>query len=800
MRRNLQIALVWLLFFPAALAAQKEEAGIIEGKVVDAKNNEPVPFASVAIFGTAIGTVSDMDGKFLFTGIKPGYVELRISSVGFEPYVSPQILVTNANKVSIDVAMQEASTKLDAVVVKASPFRKTDESPVSLRTIGVEEIEKNPGGNRDISKVLQSFPGVSSGVSFRNDLVVRGGGPNENKFYLDDVEIPNINHFATQGASGGPVGIINVDFIREVNFYSGAFPADRGNSLSSVLEFKQIDGNSDKLKMRGSVGASDMGITLDGPLGDKTTAIFSARRSYLQFLFSALGLPFLPTYNDFQFKVKTRFNERTELSLIGLGAIDQFALNLKANKTPDQRYILGYLPVNEQWSYTVGAVVKHFRNNSYDTWVLSRSYLDNVSYKYQDNIQVDSLKILDYTSWEAENKFRYENTARFDNGLKTNFGVNLELGQYYNHTFRKTFLAGNPFSIDYTSKLDVVKYGLFGQVSQGFLGKRLVLSLGTRLDGNNYSGLMANPMRQFSPRFSASYQLTGNLTLNFNTGLYHQLPPYTTLGFRDSTGTLVNRVNSIRYISAEHLVLGLAYLPKETQSISLEGFYKYYLHYPVSINDSVSIASKGGDFGTFGDEAVMPAGKGRAYGLELLYRNKDLFGFNIVLSYTLVRSEFSGFTPRLVPSAWDNHNLFNLTATRHFKKNWYLGLKWRYVGGAPYTPYDLNISELQSAWDVQGRGYLDYSRFNQLRLKAFHQLDLRVDKEYFFKKWSLVTYLDIQNVYNYQADAPPELVRQEDANGVPLPATGNPPRYALTEIPGTASGTILPTVGIIVQF
>ena len=241
----------------------------------------------------------------------------------------------------------------------------------------------------------------------RNDVIVRGGGPSENTFYLDDVEIPNINHFATQGASGGPVGILNVDFIREVNFYSGAFPANRGDALSSVLEFKQKDGNKEKLEVKGTLGASEVALTLDGPIGEKTTFIFSARRSYLQLLFAVLELPFLPTYNDVQFKIKTKLNSKSELTLIGLGALDQFNLNLDANETEDQQYILNYLPVNEQWNYTVGAVYKHYREKSYGTWVISRSYLNNTSYKYQDNIELDSLKTFYYSSTEAENKYRY---------------------------------------------------------------------------------------------------------------------------------------------------------------------------------------------------------------------------------------------------------------------------------------------------------------------------------------------------------------------------------------------------------
>ena len=239
-----------MIIFLAILPGTSQDAGkgIVEGRIFNTNNNEPVPFANIVIWGTSIGSVSDIDGNFLFTGLQPGYIELRVSSVGFETYVSEQILVTNANKVFIEVPLAETSVAIEEITVKASPFRKKEETPLSIQTLGIEEIEKNPGGNRDISKVLQSLPGVASTVSFRNDLIVRGGGGNENRFFLDGVEIPNLNHFATQGASGGPTGILNVDLIRSVDFYSGAFPADRGNSLSSVLEFSQVDGNKEKLK------------------------------------------------------------------------------------------------------------------------------------------------------------------------------------------------------------------------------------------------------------------------------------------------------------------------------------------------------------------------------------------------------------------------------------------------------------------------------------------------------------------------------------------------------------------------
>ena len=258
------------------------------------------------------------------------------------------MMVTPSNHMNLEIPLEESDISLGEVVIKASPFIKRIESPVSVRVIGIDEIERNPGGNRDISRVLQSFPGVASTPAFRNDVIVRGGGPNENRFFLDNVEIPYLNHFSTQGASGGPTGIINVDFVQSVDFLSGAFPASEGNALSSILNFTLIDGDRDQMKYRATVGASDLGLTLDGPAGKNGSLIMSVRRSYLQFLFSALELPFLPAYTDFQLKYKVKLDPKNEITIIGLGAKDDFELNLKANETDYQKYILDYIPVQEQ--------------------------------------------------------------------------------------------------------------------------------------------------------------------------------------------------------------------------------------------------------------------------------------------------------------------------------------------------------------------------------------------------------------------------------------------------------------------
>jgi len=797
MKRIFISILLYISLFLTILG--QTNTGVIKGRVYNAKTNEGVPFATIQIWGTTTGAVTDFDGNFSFTGVKPGYVELRVSSVGYNPYISSAILVTNSNQVNIEIPLEELAINIGEVVVKASPFIKKAETPVSVRIIGIDEIEKNPGGNRDISKVIQSFPGVASTPAFRNDVIVRGGGPNENRFYVDNVEIPYLNHFSTQGASGGPIGILNIDFVQSVDFISGAFPASRGNALSSVLNFTFVDGNKDKMKYRATVGASDLGLTIDGPAGKNASLLVSVRRSYLKLLFTVLELPFFPNYTDFQFKYRVRLDEKNEITVIGLGAKDDFELNLKANETEYQRFLLDNIPVQEQYSYVTGLVYKHFRGNGYDTWVLSRNYLNNSQYKYAGNVEADTNKLLDYLSGEGEIKSRFERIIIGEKGLRLNFGASAEYAHYRNSTYRLFYTGTGVKELNYDTNLKLGKFGVFGQVSNNFLDERLRLSLGVRTDFNTYSSSMSNPLKQISPRFSASYIFTDNLNLNFNIGRYFQLPPYTGLGYSTLTEEFVNKNNNLRYIGSDHIVAGVEFIPGENIQITMEGFMKFYSKYPFSVMDSVPLGSKSADYGIFGDEELLSISDGRAYGFELLGRLKEFKKINLVFSCTYVRSEFRDINSKWIPSSWDNRHLLNLTATRKFNRNWDFGFKWRFVGGAPYTPYDLEKSMLKAAWDLQGQGYLDYPVFNSQRLKAFHQLDVRIDKQYYFKGWSLMLYADVQNIYNHKADQPAILIREQDANGIPLTDPENPLRYIPRYIDGS-SGTVLPTIGIMVEF
>ena len=770
------------------------QTGVIQGTTIDAFNKAPIPFAVILVEGTNAGTTSDIDGNYKLTDLAPGMYNLQVSFVGYKSVTIYEVQVRNAKATFINVEMEATTITMDEAVVTAQPFVKRSESPVSVNSIGVAEIKRNPGGNRDISRVIQSLPGVAIISSFRNDIIVRGGSPNENRFYLDGIEVPTINHFSTQGASGGPVGLINVDFIQDLDFYSGAFPVNRGNALSSVLDFTFKEARTDKPAFSFTIGSNDLASTLETPLTSNSTLIASWRRSYLQFLFEALGLPFLPKYDDFQFKTEIKPDQNNVIEIIGLGAIDKVTLNEDVEMNEENEYILSQIPTNQQYNYTLGGRWRHFRDNTYYTAVLSRNYLNNKAQKYIDNDDSsEANKLLDYRSTEAETKMRLEQTSRHG-GYKINIGTGLEYAEYTTNTFQK---LANSVVLNYASTLDLFKYSIFGQVSKRFFNEYLDVSMGLRMDGNNFNKEMANPLNQISSVLSLSYTLSPKTSINFNTGLYHQLPAYTTLGYRDNNGNLVN--NDAKYIRSRHIILGLEYNTSSNSRLTIEGFYKFYTQYPLDLIDSISLANKGSDFGVIGNAPVTFINEGRSYGVEFFFQQKLFNNFYGLLSYTFVKSEFQNLGDDFTPSAWDYNHMLSITGGKILNRGWEIGAKFRFNSGSPYTPYDVQTSALKSNYDVTNAGIPDNTKLNTLRFEPFYQFDIRVDKKYNFKKWTLDIYLDIQNLTNNTSKGQPYFSVERDPEGNPITDPNNPNAYIPRFIENTA-GTIIPGIGVVLEF
>lgn len=775
----------------------------VRGKIIDKQSRQPVAYANVVVVGIpGKGASTDSLGMFRIEQVPPGIYRFEATLIGYKSAVTPEYVVS-ASTPFIEIEMEEDENMLAAVVVTPSPFRKTVESPVSMRIIGLQEIEKSPGGNRDISRIVRAYPGVSfSPIGYRNDLIVRGGSPSENRFYMDGIEIPNINHFATQGASGGPVSIVNADLIREISFYTGAFPANRSGAMSSVLDFRLKDGNPDKQTFKATLGASEVSFSGNGHLSDKTTYLFSLRQSYLQLLFKALGLPFLPNFIDGQFKLKTKLSAHDELTILGLVGIDKMKLNTD-EKGEDAEYILSYLPTIHQETFTVGTSYRHYAGKHVQTLTLSHNYLNNRNVKYLNNDESyeDNLTIR-LRSVEQKTTLRFENQTRLGQWTLKE-GAEMNYSNYTNRTKQRMF--GYTTLSDYQTDLNIFSWGGFFSTDYTTADKRFSASAGIRTDGNNYNREMKELWKQLSPRLSLSYELTKQWTLSGNAGLYHQLPPYTALGFKDNDGHYINK--DLKYMRVMETSLGLDWHLQDRLMISAEGFFKQYGRMPLSLRDNIPLACKGDDYGTVGNEALTPTAEGCAYGVEAMLRWQIPGRFNFVSSFTVFRSEYrngNGDSDDNIPSgtkyissAWDNRFILNVSGTYNLPRRWSIGGKLSYIGGAPYTPYDEEKSSLVEAWNAQGRPYYDYSKYNTERLPNFAQLDIRVDKSFYFHRCMVGFYLDLQNITGSK-------LKQQDV----IMSTGvieNPSapieeqRYKMKKLK-QESGTLLPSIGVTVEF
>jgi hypothetical protein len=750
-----KVFLLLSLILVSLNVAFAQNTGEIQGTIKDRKTQEPLIGVTIQVEGTQKGSQSDVDGNFKISAIPTGSYNLKATYVGYKDFLKFNVIVSSGNANIINFVMEEDSKQLSEVqvVVNRSVSVASAETPNSIQKLSTEEIKNNPGGNFDISQVIQVLPGVggtAGGGAFRNDIVIRGGAPNENVYYLDGIEVPVINHFSTQGSAGGPTGILNVSFIEDATLSASSFNAKYDNALSSVLQFKQRDGNKDHFQGNFRVSSSEAAATFEGPISPKTTYLASVRRSYLQYLFQLIDLPIRPNYWDFQYKVTHKINAKTTLTAIGLGAIDKFYFGVPKKTDATKEYILRSVPYINQWNYTVGFTLKRLLNNGYMNVSLSRNMYDNSLEKYEDGKKESKgLLTLDTKSQEIENKLRID-INKFSEKWEYSYGVSSQFVKYNANSYnrlRKELRDDNGNIIQpevafrFNTAVDFFKFGAFGQASRKFFDERLSVSAGIRSDMNSFTNDGMNPLKTLSPRAAASYSFASKWRVNASLGRYYKLPIYTVLGFRDNAGTLVNKDN--KYLQSDHFVTGLEFIPRPSTRFTLEGFYKNYNNYAVSARDGISLANQGGEYGAIGNEKIESIGKGKAYGIEFFAQQKLQKNLFAVFSYTLFWSQFSGKDGNFVPSAWDSRHLVALQVGRKFKKGWELGGKFRFYGGAPYTPFDLEAS--QKNYATLGVGLLDYSKLNTLRLKNFSQFDFRIDKKINFRKQSFDFYFDIQN-------------------------------------------------------
>ncbi|MFZ1728696.1 MAG: TonB-dependent receptor [Bacteroidota bacterium] len=742
-----------------------QESGTITGKVFDAVTKEPLIGANVFVRETSLGAASDGDGRFTIRGVPAGTYRVQASVIGYKPMIDADVVAAPGRETQLVFALQPMAIDLGEVQVEADYFRELADSPVSAQTLSYEEIRRSPGGQEDVIRAVSVLPGVVQVSAGRNDLIVRGGAPSENLYVVDNLEIPNINHFGTQGATGGPLSFINLDFVRDVTFTTGGFGARYGDKLSSVMNIQLKDGRRDHLGGKLNISATQFGANAEGPLGEKGSFLFSARRSYLDLIFKAAGFGFVPEYWDFIGKANYSLDRENELSFLTIGALDKVRF---FNDDEDQRFSNSRILGNSQDQYFSSIAWKHLMDHGFLTVSLGRTFTT------YDFLQTDSLLVPVFVSnsREGETSLRADAVLLFNHEVELSFGA---LGKFaridgdFSWTPSPNSYLQDPNIRNLENVWDTtaLKGSAYAQLARTFFN-RLRVTVGGRLD---YFNLIDQPVA-VAPRASLRYGVSDLTTLSMSGGTYYQSPSYIWL--------LSNPANTqLKHVRVDQVVMGVEHLLQSDLRVRVEGYVKQYSDYPASSERNyLVLANTGAGFGgaeegfsSFGFDNLVSAGEGQSRGLELLIQKRlseiPLYG---IFSLSYNNTEYTAIDGVSRPGSFDQRIIMNLSGGWKIDEHWEVGAKFRYGTGTPYTPFLPN-------------GQPDYPAFNGGRLPDFHSLDLRIDRRWFFNNWNLVTYIDVQNVYNRKN----------------VQAYRWDPRNSRIEASGGAIG-ILPTIGVSAEF
>ena len=750
-----------VIFCTTNLLAQ-ELSSYIYGRVFDFTTKQPIPFANIIVPGTNFGAATNENGYFKIENLPVNTYQVRASVIGYNQLTKTDVVIQSGKPAEVNFELVPQAIELGDVTVTSDYFRKDPLEVNSIRNFSYEEIRRSPGGFEDVIRALSILPGVAQAEAGRNDLIVRGGAPSENLYLIDGIEVPNINHFGTQGATGGPLSYVNLDFVRETSFSTGGFSALYGDKLSSVLDIKLRDGREDRFGGKATISASQFGLNLEGPITEKSNFIFSARRSYLDFIFKAANFSFVPEYYDVLLKADFNPHTKDAFSFLFISAFD----NVKFfNNDADQRFDNSRILGTDQVQYVAGFTYRHLFTNGFFNISLSRNYVD------YNSRQRDSLlnPIFINKSKEEENSLRADLVFKLSKTSEINLGGTAKLIEADYDIFFPNFVTTFGDTLPITSlntRNNYTKFGIYTNYNS-LLFNRLTANLGVRSD--IFTAL--NKKVYFSPRFSLSYALTDLTNINFSTGIYYQSPSYIWLEAFES-----NR--DLKMIKVNQFVLGFDQRISADALLKVEAFYKDYNNYPTSTirpylvlaNTGAGFAGSDDNFSSFGLEPLVDAGFGKARGVELSVQKKlsDIPYYGI-FSFTYSKSDYTSLDGIERTGSYDQNWIINLSGGYKFNEFWEVSSKFRFASGKPYTPFLFDGSQL----------IIDY---NSRRLKSSHSLDIRVDKRWYFSGWTLITYIDIQNIYN-----------QKNQSGI---------RWDRREMRTDESSSIgiLPSIGISAEF
>jgi hypothetical protein len=726
------LSLLCLAVSPLRVASA-QPSGSISGSVVASGTDQPIAGAQLVVEGANRRAVADEQGRFVIVGVAPGVWRVQVRAIGYRPVIIPDVVVGSGKPTTLAIRLQPAPIDVAAVEVRAAYFTPPVEGATSTQTLSAEAIRRAPGVQEDVVRAVALLPGVGVTQPGRNDLVVRGGAPFENLFLVDGIEVPNINHFGTQGSTGGPLSLINVDAVEQASFSAGGFAAKYGDRTASVTSITLREGNRREFGGEFTLSATGGFAVAEGPLGERGSFYISARRSYLDLLFKAAGFGFVPAYSDLQVKAVQDIGSRDKLSFLFIGADGTVTF---FNDEADQRYDNSRVAAPSQRQYFSGLTWRRLVPRGIFDLTLGRTWTSF------ETIQNDSLDppntIFRAFSTEGEQSLRADLTLQATSRVELNLGA---VARYASDLSYDLLLPGplrtdasgtpQPLSVDTTFTAD--RQALYGSVAYQATPK-LRATLGLR--GDRY-GFLDGTMRA-SPRLGLRYALSDRTALTASAGRYWQTPSFIWL-VGDPSNALLDPFR------ADQAVAGIEHLLRDDVKLQFEVYAKGYAQYPRRLFRPQAVLSPSGfDDVTsdipFGLEPLEATAKGRSVGAELFVQKQlsDIPVFGLA-SVSVARTTFDGADGVSRPGSFDTRAIGNVVLGWRPSPKWELSGKFRIASGLPTTPF------ITSGPDA---GRQDFAQWNEgERLPVFHALDVRVDRRWSLRTVQLVGYIDIQNIY-----------------------------------------------------
>ncbi|MBI2417648.1 MAG: TonB-dependent receptor [Ignavibacteriales bacterium] len=713
------IFFVIVLFLPVkTFSLEINRGGVVEGVVIDRLTMQPLQGANIIIQGTSLGASTNEQGQYCIKDIPPGVYLVKVTMIGYEKIIKTDVRILVNRVTTVNCELKSMTVELSkGAEIFGGYFAKDPEKTVSTMKLSPEEIKSSPGSAEDVFRIIHNFPGVTTANMANSNLIVRGGAPDENLVYLDNVEIFSPLHFGKIEGSAGNISIINPSLLESAEFSSGGFPSAYGGKLSSLFELKMKEGNKTRMNSDFNMNMAGFGYSADGPITDKSTLVISARRGIFDIITKMMGKAMMPRYWDAAGKITSELSSRNKISIIGFYYKDDLEKN---EKQPDSHSAearkFDYLKLDVYGS-ALGMNWKYmFSDNGYSistAAVTTNGFITNGGDNSSRLLKKEDIK-------EQEFSLKNETILKINNVFEIKGGAFVKsVSPVYNSWLAtETSMTGHVFqteTVNYKPNISFKGGGFLQTTARCF--PKFVFTVGVRDD---YFDLTKENI--VNPRFSVSYELHPKITLNAAYAKLSQDPAAYQMYIAPE-----NR--ALKSSRADQYIIGINNLISDDVQLTIEAYFKG-LKKTFTVSDTSKL--------------ITNNGSGSIAGFEFFLQKKmsDALVGSLSYSYSVSKRRDSRSTPEYSFNYDRTHNI-NLVCSYKISEVWQAGFKLAYSSGTPYTPVT-GITMLNNSYvAVAGER-------NSSRLPAYQQLDIRFDRKFYFSNWTLNVYIDIWNAYNHK--------------------------------------------------